>query len=245
MLCWDRVHYWCAEEGGGVEGDGCGRATASRTAIGGWESFKTSTAPDGRIGFQAIDSGSWLCAEDTGGLWFNRQREAGYVPGAWEAFTIEPGLSGGTSLKTDHGTYVQAVGGGGSDLVHAARVVSHSEAAETFFPSRPLIASIAPPGVPSSGEVYAGGLRQQGNECYVDATGPALPMVCHYGDGLSKYARDPGHVQRNLDLMRAKGYGGRADMVAASGATTGAGGKSGRCSTATSTGRSVARSARS
>ena len=28
MQCWDKTHYWCAEEGGGVMGDGRGRATA-------------------------------------------------------------------------------------------------------------------------------------------------------------------------------------------------------------------------
>ena len=121
MQCWDKTHYWCAEEGGGVEGDGRGKATASRTSPGAWESFQTRVAPDGRIGFQAPDSGAWLCAQDDGTLWFNRQREADYVPGAWEAFTIEAGPGGGTSLKTDHGTYVQAVGGGGSELVHRAR----------------------------------------------------------------------------------------------------------------------------
>ena len=88
MQCWDHTHYWCAEEGGGVEGDGCGRATASRarrSAAG-----SRSRRRPRRMGASAsrrVDSGSWLCAEDTGALWFNRQREAGYVPGAWEAFT--------------------------------------------------------------------------------------------------------------------------------------------------------------
>ena len=204
LQCWDKVHYWCAEEGGGVEGDGRGRATASRTEVGGWESFKTASAPDGRIGFQAIDSGAWLCAEDTGDLWFNRKREAGYVPGAWEAFAVEPGLSGGATLKTDHGTYVQAVGGGGSDLVHRVRVVGHSEAAETFFPSRPLL-----PLAPGLGgvRVLQGRVRLAAwGLC--DDIGHFLPVFYHHGDAGLDWMHDPGRVKRVLDVTQPAGQMG-------------------------------------
>ena len=202
LKCWDQQFVWCAEEGGGTEGDGCGIATATRTEVHAWETFRSIVAADGRVGFQA-PNGAWLCAEANGELWFNRAKEPEFQPTAWEAFWVEPGLSGGTSLKTDHGTYVQAEGGGGGRLIHAPRVEQHSEAAETFFPSRPLI-----PGVATGGEVYAGGLKQHGNEYYKDANGPVLPVFCHYGDGLSKYVRDQNHVRHNLDAMRARGYGG-------------------------------------
>ena len=57
--------------------------------------------------------------------------------------------------------------------------------------------------------MYAGGLCQQGADCYADATGPALPVLCHYGDGLSKYLRDPGHVRAQpRPDAGATGYGG-------------------------------------
>ena len=42
----------------------------------------------------------------------------------------------------------------------------------------------------------------------IDDTGPVLPVLCHLGDGLSRWTRDPGGVSALLDDIAAAGYDG-------------------------------------
>lgn len=43
---------------------------------------------------------------------------------------------------------------------------------------------------------------------FIDDTGPVLPVLCHLGDGLSRWTRDPGGVSTLLDDIAAAGYDG-------------------------------------
>lgn len=43
---------------------------------------------------------------------------------------------------------------------------------------------------------------------FIDDTGPVLPVLCHLGDGLSRWTRDPGGVSALLDDIAAAGYDG-------------------------------------
>lgn len=47
-----------------------------------------------------------------------------------------------------------------------------------------------------------------GQACYVDDTGPVLPVFCHFGDAISRWVRNPDPVLRLLDAIKAAGYHG-------------------------------------
>lgn len=62
--------------------------------------------------------------------------------------------------------------------------------------------------VPSSSRLV-GPLRIAADKsAYIDDTGPVLPVLCHLGDGLSRWTRDPGGVSTLLDDIAAAGYDG-------------------------------------
>ena len=154
-----------------------------------------------------------------------------FVPERGKRSRLEPGLSGGTSLKTDHGTYVQADGGGGSELIHAARVAEHSEAAETFFPSRPLIRSMAGPACRRAARCMPAACASRATSATRTRTGRRCRCSATTATGsASTCATRATSAQPRPDA--GDGLRRRADVGLARRATTGAGGKSGRASRA-------------
>jgi hypothetical protein len=72
--------------------------------------------------------GQYVCDDDTNYIAVNRptpvqQQDPNWKPGAWETFTKERQPDGRVAYKSDHGTYVTAVGGGGGAVTCTSLVV--------------------------------------------------------------------------------------------------------------------------
>jgi hypothetical protein len=167
----DRIHWIRAEDGGGREGEMVhgrpkGLATAAGSDASAWQTFEMRRAPDGRVGFRSPDGG-WLSAQQDGTLVFNRERPDEWIPEAWESFRVEPGIDGGISLVTDHGTRVRAVNQGGGELRHDQRDSAGID--ETFFPSSSLTGGgghVGGGGVPVDVQPVTQVLRRLGNRFF-------------------------------------------------------------------------------
>jgi hypothetical protein len=214
----DRTHFVRAEDGGGREGEIVhgrpkGLATAAGSDASAWQTFEMRRAPDGRVGFKSPDGG-WLSAQkDEPVLVFNRERPEDFVPDGWEAFRVEPGIDGGISLVTDHGTRVRAVNQGGGELRHDQRDAAGID--ETFFPSSALVsgggtAGGGTPTLPTTDlDRIDGQLQVESGGGFIVNGRPVLPILCHYGDGFSRWSRgQQGAVSADLDDIASVGHHG-------------------------------------
>jgi hypothetical protein len=201
-----------AEDGGGREGESIwrlfgrptGLARADREAPGPWETFTVRWCED-KVGFQA-PNGAWLSAQPDGTLVFNRMRDESYCPGAWEGFHVEQLSDGAVALITSHGTYVRAPEQGGGELRHDQRDGPGID--ETFWPSAPLRGPPTTGGGGSAARVF-GQLRLEAGGGFVDDHGPVLPVLCHFGDALSRWSRgQQAAVSQDLDRIKSAGYDG-------------------------------------
>lgn len=207
-------HWVVAEDAGGTEGvfTGIGRwrrptglARADRTSPQGWETFPVRSCEPGIVGFQA-PNGAWLSAQPDGTLVFNRHREEPYCPGAWEAFRVEQTSADAVAFVTYHGTYVRAPGQGGGELRHDPR--ERVDVDETFWPSAPMRGPPPPPPPPPSSGLV-GQVRVEAAGGFVDDQGPVLPILCHFGDALSRWTRgQQAAVLADLDRIKAAGFDG-------------------------------------
>jgi hypothetical protein len=210
-------HFWCAEDGGGLEGEVMfpgtphqrpkGLATADRKKAEAWETFETRVGPDRRVGFRS-EGGSWLSAQPDGTLVFNRRRSDDWNPDGWEAFSVVPGMdggaNGGVSFVTDHGTRVRAVNQGGSELRHDPRDSAGID--ETFFPSPAIFGGVAPPAPGQAiGYVPPSGLVRMDGWCFADDHGPRPFLIATMMDAETLYDQDLPRLERNTDYLMANG----------------------------------------
>jgi hypothetical protein len=188
-------NYLCAEEGGGRE------VNATRTAAGGWETFEV-VPHEGGVAIKA-SNGQYWCAENGGGGALNANRD---TPGAWERFTVVK-VDGGVALQSIDGYFVCAEGGGGGQ-VNVTRTAAG--AWETF--DAPDLAGTHGGGGGGGGTHAADSIQGQLRieaSAFVDDAGLVLPILCHFGDALSRWTRGhQGDVAATLDDIASAGYHG-------------------------------------
>lgn len=136
-----------------VEPDG--RVVADRTAAFAWEEFDIDRVEGGKLTLRSAH-GKFCAAELDGTLICNRD-----VADIWERFEPVAGF-GGLGLKSHHGTFIVAEGGGGG-LVRVDREYRIPGPWETLAPSKPLSggANAGPGPPPPSGPLDA--LTVEGN----------------------------------------------------------------------------------
>jgi hypothetical protein len=109
--CVDGVHYvqaWL--------GDAVPSVTAEATAVGAWETWGVHAITRGDAPTVALraDNGCWLTAELDATL--SLTRDAREDPGPWEIWTLERQDDTHAALRSHHGGYLRAEGGGGSTV---------------------------------------------------------------------------------------------------------------------------------
>jgi hypothetical protein len=192
-----------------AEGAGGGAVNANRDGAGPWETFGLVDLDGGSlehgdaVRFRTWNGVHYLIAFPDGRLLATSAN-----PGGWETFAVERRAGGGAvregdtiGLRSAHGYYVVAEGGGGG-VVNADR--------GGFGPWEEFRIHAAP-GSRLGGahpSPLVGRLRLDGNRCFVDDTGPVLPIVCHFGEAFSRYTRDRDSVRRQLDVVAQAGYHG-------------------------------------
>lgn len=68
---------------------------------------------------------------------------------------------------------------------------------------------VEPPTNPPASPGIVGQLRIEANGGFIDGNGnPVLPIFCHFGDGYSRWPRDPLGVMRDLATIKRAGYDG-------------------------------------
>jgi hypothetical protein len=189
-----------------AEGGGGGAVNANRAGAGVWETFGLVDQNGGTLAhgdpvtLRAHDGAHYLRA--SGGAIDARATAAG----AGETFTLERVAGAGPVRENDQiglraadGRYVVAELGGGGP-VNANR--SGVGPWETF-----RITAAAGSRLMSHPSPLVGRLRLDGRG-FVDDTGPVLPIMCHFGEGFSRYTRNRDQVRRQLDVIAQAGYHG-------------------------------------
>ncbi len=198
-----------------AEGAGGHAVNANRDAAGPWETFTLHDTNGGSLNhgdpvrFRTWNGAHYVIAYPNGALDARSTH-----PGAWEVFTLERRNGAGAvregdavGLRSAHGMWVVAEGGGGS-VVNANR--------GAFGPWEEFRIQAAPGFSLGGGGGGGGGahpsplvgrLRIDGRN-FLDDTGPVLPIFCHFGEAFSRYTRNRDSVRGQLDVIAQAGYNG-------------------------------------
>lgn len=190
--------YLCAESGGGTF------VVADREAAREWETWRVMPGhTPTTVALQASD-GHYLCAHEGGGSYVVADRQS---VGPWESWRVER-HGDGIALRADtSGLYLCAEYGGS---VTVTRTEAH--AWEIWTPAKVDVSGPSVP-TPEPGEPIVsrmvGRLQVWPDErAFSDDNGPYLPVLCHAGDLLSRWTRDPVGARALMADIAAAGYDG-------------------------------------